>query len=46
MIQKRFEYWGTQDGKPVKKWSPWFNYHGSQEKYQLDKKLRNEYREV
>ena len=45
-LQKRYEYWGTENGKPVKKWTDWSNWNGPKDPWQLDKKLRNEYREV
>lgn len=41
-IQKRYQYW-SNDGII---WSDWFDYDGPQEKYQLNNKLKNEYREV
>ena len=46
MIQKRFQYWGAENGKPIKLWSEWFPYNGPQEPQQLGKGLKNEYREV
>lgn len=42
MIQKRYQYY-TQKGI---KWSEWFDYKGPMEPYQLDKKLKNEYRNI
>ena len=44
--QKRYEYWSTENGKPTKKWTEWFNYDGPEEPYQLDKKLKNEFRTI
>ena len=56
MILKRYEYWASENGKPVIKWTEWFNYSPNdellerfqtQEKYQLScSKLRNEFRIV
>lgn len=40
--QKRYEYYS----KEGKKWTDWFNYNGPEIPYQLDRKLKNEYREV
>lgn len=42
MIQKRYEFW-SKEGKT---WSEWFDWDGPQEPYQLDKRLKNQYREV
>lgn len=42
--QKRYEYWGTENGKPIKKFIPWFDFDGPQEPWQLKPKLKNEYR--
>ena len=42
MTQKRYQYI-TKEGIV---WTPWFDYNGPKEPYQLDKKLKNEYREV
>ena len=53
MIQKRYEYWRSDNGKPVKLWTPWYNYSKedcllkdfqTKEKYQLGNHLRNEFR--
>lgn len=44
-MQKRYEYWGTENGKPVKKWTEWFKYDGEKFKYQLGRKLLNEYKD-
>lgn len=54
MIQKRYEYWKTENGKPVKKFTSWFDF--SDDNSQLDRlnkneskqigKLKNEYRIV
>ena len=56
MIQKRYEYWASENGKPVKKWTPWYDYSKedsllkdfqTKEKYQLrNPTLRNEFRIV
>lgn len=40
---KRYEFWTSENGKPVKKWSDWFYYDGEQFPWQLKNKLRNEY---
>jgi len=40
-MEKRYEYW-SRDGKS---WTDWFPWDGEKYKYQLDKKLKNEYRE-
>lgn len=42
MKQKRYQYWSKEGVK----WSKWFDYDGPKEKFQLDKKLKNEYKEV
>ena len=39
---KRYQYY-TKEGI---KWSEWFPYNGPEEPYQLDKKLKNEYKTV
>lgn len=44
--QKRYEYWASNAGRPEKKFTSWFKYDGPKEPYQLDKKLKNEYREI
>lgn len=55
MIQKRYEYWDSEGGKPVKKFTDWFNYSPhdkllkafqKEEKYQIANKLLNEFRVV
>ena len=56
MILKRYEYWASENGKPIKKWTEWFNYNEDDsllpvlqknEKYQLlNPKLKNEFRIV
>ena len=56
MILKRYEYWASENGKPIKKWTEWFNYNEDDsllpvlqknEKYQLlNPKLKNEFRVV
>ena len=52
-IQKRYEYWGTENGRPVIKWTDWSDYCEddsqlsrlqTEEKYQLKPKLLNEFR--
>lgn len=42
---KRYEYWCSEDGKPIKKFSRWFKYDGEKYPWQLKGKLKNEYRE-
>lgn len=42
MTQKRYQMWG----KNGLQWSEWFNYDGYQEPWQLENKLRNEYRTI
>ena len=48
--QKRFQYWGSLDGIPMKMWSNWFNYDGPEESLQLKgfkgDHLLNEYRTI
>ena len=39
-MKKRYQYY-TKEGI---KWTPWFQYEGSQEPWQLKGKLKNEYR--
>ena len=52
-VQKRYEYWSSENGKPVKKWTPWYDYSKedsllkdfqTKEKYQLSTHLKNEFR--
>lgn len=40
--QKRYQYW-TKDGI---KWSKWFDYNGPKYTWQLQNKLKNEYRTI
>lgn len=45
---KRYEYWASENGKPIKKWTDWFVWHSDlKPKYQLEKhpKLLNEYKD-
>ena len=42
MLQKRYQYYSKQGIS----WTPWFNTNGIQEPWQLNGKLRNEYREI
>ena len=43
---KRFQYWGKENGKPVKKWTDWYGYESDlRPKYQFGKSLANEYKE-
>lgn len=55
MIQKRYQYWSTENGKPILTWTHWYNYCEDDsmlkdfqkgEAWQLLKKLRNEFRIV
>ena len=41
---KRYEYWASENGKPVKKLTEWFNYDGEEFKWQLTNKLKNFYK--
>ena len=43
---KRYEYWASENGKPVKKWTDFFLWDSDiREKWQLKGKLRNFYKE-
>lgn len=45
-MEKRYEYWGMVDGKPVKMFTDWYPWKGELYKFQLkSSKLYNEYRE-
>lgn len=56
MIQKRYEYWDSENGTPVKRFTEWFDYSEhdellkafqKNEKYQvINSKLLNEFRVV
>jgi hypothetical protein len=44
---KRYEFWGSENGKPIKKFTPWFKWDSDIcPKYQLERhpKLLNEYK--
>lgn len=42
---KRFEFWGSEKGKPVKKFTNWFAWNDeSEDQWQLKGKLKNEYK--
>lgn len=48
---KRYEYWASENGKPIKKWTDWFEWHSDnrdqiQFKGSGDRLLRNEYKTV
>ena len=43
-VYKRYEYWGSKNGKPIKKWTEFFYWGGEQYQWQLKGKLKNEYR--
>ena len=50
-LQKRYQHWTSENGKPEIKWTEWFNCSGKlKEKIQLKgfkgNDLLNEYREV
>lgn len=50
-MEKRYEYWGSEGGKPVKKFTSWFNWESTltdpiQLKGFKGNHLRNEYKEV
>ena len=44
-MMKRFQFWGSENGKPIKKWTEWFKYDGEQYEWQLKSKLKNEYKD-
>lgn len=45
-VFKRFQYWGSENGRPVIKWSDFYPWDSDYKpKYQLKPKLLNEYRE-
>lgn len=48
--QKRFQYWGSLDGIPMKMWSDWFDYNGPEDKIQQKgfkgNDLLNEFRTI
>ena len=48
--QKRFQYWGSVNGKPQIIWSAWFNYDGPEESIQMKgfkgNNLKSEYRTI
>lgn len=45
-IQKRYQYWGMQEGKPCVLWTEWFPYYGEDRPTkQPSNKLKIEYRE-
>lgn len=41
-MKKRYQYWGSADGKPVVLWTSWFPYEGEKE-YKQPNKLKVEY---
>lgn len=55
-LEKRYQYWGTENGKPQVMWTEWYHYSDDdsllpifqkEEKYQLkNSKLLNEFRIV
>ena len=46
MTYKRYEYWSSENGKPIKKLSPWYEWNSTlRDKWQLKGKLRNYYYE-
>ena len=49
-MKKRFQYWASEQGKPIKKWTEWFNWDSdNREPIQLKgfkgNHLLNEYEE-
>lgn len=43
-MTKRYEYWASENGKPIKKYTTWFNWDSDlEEPWQLKNKLKNEY---
>lgn len=48
--QKRFQFWGSANGKPQKEWTEWFDFDGQEEPIQLKgykgDHLLNEYRTI
>lgn len=48
--QKRFQYWGSVNGKSQIMWTKWFNYNGPEEPIQhkgfKGSNLKNEYRTI
>ena len=48
--QKRYQFWGSIEGKAQKLWTPWFDYNGPEEPVQLKgykgNHLLNEFRTV
>lgn len=48
--QKRYQYWGSVNGKPQIMWTEWFNYNGPEEPIQhkgfKGNDLKNEYRTI
>ena len=51
MKQKRYEFWTFENGKPVKKFTDWFDYDGEEFPYQFEassktRRLLNEYRNI
>jgi len=50
MRQKRFQYWGTINGKPQKLWTKWFKFNGPEYPVQLKgykgDSLLNEFRTI
>ena len=51
-LQKRYQYYASENGKPVIKWTEWFNCSNKSNKEKIQLKgfkgndLLNEYREV
>jgi len=48
--QKRFQFWGSVNGKPQKLWTEWFDYNGPEEDIQQKgfngNHLLNEFRTI
>lgn len=44
-MTKRYEYWASENGKPIKKFTTWFNWDSDlEEPWQMKNKLKNEFK--
>lgn len=44
-MMKRYEYWASENGKPIKKFTTWFNWDSNlEEPWQMKNKLKNEFK--
>lgn len=44
---KRYEYWASENGKPIKKWTDFFLWDSdNRDPWQLKNRLRNEYKDI